>query len=94
MTAPAHDDRRPRDPSTGEPLAPRPQPGYYPGFHTLDQRAFWDEATRKVILARLQPAPPPVKRNGNHENHAVFTVMGICSFALPLLGYYLFHAYQ
>jgi hypothetical protein len=59
VTAPAHDGRRPRDPATGEPLAPRPQPGYYPGFHTLDQRAFWDEATRQVILARLQPAPPP-----------------------------------
>ena len=30
------------------------QPGYYPGFHTLDQAAFWDEATRKVVLERVR----------------------------------------
>lgn len=51
----APEDRRPIHPATAEPLAARPQPGYYPGFHTLDQSAFWDEATRKIVLDRLQP---------------------------------------
>ena len=30
---------------------PRAQPGYYPGFTTLAQQAFWDEATRAMVLA-------------------------------------------
>jgi hypothetical protein len=34
------------------------QPGYYPGFSTLSQQAFWDEATRKVVLDRVQNVPP------------------------------------
>ena len=29
------------------------QPGYYPGFSTLDQQAQWDEATRKTVLERV-----------------------------------------
>jgi hypothetical protein len=29
------------------------QPGYYPGFSTLDQQANWDEATRKTVLERV-----------------------------------------
>lgn len=29
------------------------QPGYYPGFSTLCQQPFWDEATRRTVLARL-----------------------------------------
>ncbi len=32
-------------------------PGYYPGFHTLDQKAFWDAATRKVVLDRVDNVP-------------------------------------
>ena len=28
------------EPTTGQPIAPRPQPGYYPRFHTLDQQSF------------------------------------------------------
>ena len=32
----------PRDASTGEPLQPTPQPGYYPGFSTMAQKGFWD----------------------------------------------------
>jgi hypothetical protein len=31
----------------------RVQPGYYPGFSTLDQQAYWDEATRKTVLERV-----------------------------------------
>ena len=34
------------------------QPGYYPGFHTLDQRNFWDARTRDVILDRVHNVPP------------------------------------
>jgi hypothetical protein len=48
----------PVDPCTGEPLEPRAQPGYYPGFSTLSQRAFWDEATRRVVEARVERVPP------------------------------------
>ncbi|MFZ0662248.1 MAG: gluconate 2-dehydrogenase subunit 3 family protein [Acidobacteriaceae bacterium] len=33
------------------------EPGYYPGFDTLSQQAFWDESTRKVILERVKNIP-------------------------------------
>lgn len=46
------------DPHTGESLAPRAQPGYYPGFSTLSQQEFWDEATRSCIVARVEQVPP------------------------------------
>lgn len=36
------------------PLHVRAQPGYYPGFDTLSQKAFWDAATRDVVLHRLE----------------------------------------
>lgn len=49
----------PRDAATGEPLPPRQQPGYYKGFSTLSQSAFWDDATRKVVEKRVD-APPPM----------------------------------
>ncbi|HZU13374.1 MAG TPA: gluconate 2-dehydrogenase subunit 3 family protein [Chloroflexota bacterium] len=48
----------PINPRTGEPLPPRPQPGYYPDFSTLDQQAFWDAATREVVLKRVTDIPP------------------------------------
>lgn len=35
----------------------RRQPGYYPSFHTLDQRNFWDARTREVILDRVHNVP-------------------------------------
>lgn len=50
--------RLPIDAQTGRPLAPRAQPGYYPGFSTLSQQAFWDEATRNVVLRRVHEVPP------------------------------------
>jgi hypothetical protein len=50
--------RLPVDATMGQPLAPRTQPGYYPGFQTLSQQAFWDEATRKVVKARVEQVPP------------------------------------
>lgn len=36
----------------------RAQPGYYPGFDTLDQQKFWDAHTREVILDRVHNVPP------------------------------------
>src|SRR5947209_13845923 len=50
--------RLPIDPDTHQPILPGAQPGYYPGFETLSQQAFWDEATRNVVLARVQHVPP------------------------------------
>ncbi|HEY7974262.1 MAG TPA: hypothetical protein VID72_02870, partial [Ktedonobacterales bacterium] len=47
----------PRDPRTGATLAPRTQPGYYPGFSTLGQQRFWDAATRDVVLRRVREVP-------------------------------------
>lgn len=48
----------PRDPDSGEPLLPRPQPGYYAGFSTLSQEPFWDDATRKLVTARVETNEP------------------------------------
>jgi len=48
----------PVDPSTGETRPPQAQPGYYPGFSTLSQEPFWDEATRAVVLRRVHEQPP------------------------------------
>ncbi len=48
---------RPTDPATGAPLAPRPQPGYYPGFSTMGQNEYWDKATRDVVTHRLEKTP-------------------------------------
>jgi hypothetical protein len=42
----------PRD-LDGVPLQPRNLPGYYPGFSTLSQSAFWDDATRQVVTNRV-----------------------------------------
>jgi hypothetical protein len=42
------------DPATGKPLPQREQPGYYHGYQTLRQQKFWDQATRDVVLARVQ----------------------------------------
>ena len=36
----AADARLPLDPRTGQPIEPRAQPGYYPGFSTLAQQNF------------------------------------------------------
>lgn len=33
------------------------QPGYYPGFHTLDQKNHWDAATQKVVVDRVNEIP-------------------------------------
>lgn len=46
----------PRD-VNGDPLAPRSTPGYYPGFSTLSQSAFWDDATQQVVANRVDSPP-------------------------------------
>ncbi len=51
-------DHVPTDKKTGQPTPPRATPGYYPEFNTLSQQAFWDEATRTVVLDRVQNTPP------------------------------------
>jgi Gluconate 2-dehydrogenase subunit 3 len=48
----------PVDATSGEAMQPRAQPGYYPGFSTLSQQAFWDEATRTVVMERVDQVPP------------------------------------
>lgn len=45
---------RPRDPRTGEALPETQQPGYYSGYSTLGQSAFWDSATRTTVIQRVQ----------------------------------------
>ena len=36
----------------------RQQPGYYPGYSTLGQRAYWDGATRMEVENRVYNIPP------------------------------------
>jgi hypothetical protein len=50
----------PVNPKTKMPMPPRAQPGYYPGFSTLSQQSFWDDATRTVVLNRVEN-PPPIR---------------------------------
>ncbi|MGI8827241.1 MAG: gluconate 2-dehydrogenase subunit 3 family protein [Chloroflexota bacterium] len=63
MTIDAHHDANgiedvlPLDAHTQLPLQPRRQPGYYPGFSTLGQKEFWDEATRVVVTTRVEQVP-------------------------------------
>jgi hypothetical protein len=43
--------------SSGDPQQPRNTPGYYRGFSTLSQSAFWDDATRQVVVHRVESTP-------------------------------------
>lgn len=38
-------------------MKPLRQPGYYPGFSTLSQKAYWDAATRREIESRVTNIP-------------------------------------
>jgi hypothetical protein len=62
----------PRDPD-GVPLEARNTPGYYPGFSTLSQSAFWDEATRQVVTNRVDS--PPSNRFFSAEEWDFWTVV-------------------
>lgn len=57
MTKNKGTDRWPVDAGTGRRIAPKKQPGYYPGYSTLAQRKFWDAATRAVIEKRVGDVP-------------------------------------
>src|SRR6201994_4918879 len=56
-TAPSHSRGALIDPESRLPLEPKTTPGYYPGFHVLDQKKFWDAATRELILNRMDSTP-------------------------------------
>ena len=45
------------DSRSGKPRRPGKQPGYYPGYSTLNQRKFWDAATRQEIEQRVYNVP-------------------------------------
>ncbi|MBV8812543.1 MAG: gluconate 2-dehydrogenase subunit 3 family protein [Acidobacteriaceae bacterium] len=47
-----------RDPETQQPLAPKQQPGYYPGYSTLGQKGYWDATTRRAVEDRVYNVPP------------------------------------
>ena len=79
MRATASRDRLMRDPRTGEPIPPRIQPGYYPGYSTLSQQGFWDAATREIVLSRLDP--PPIIRFFSAEEAGLLEC--ICDHILP-----------
>lgn len=44
--------------STGGDLLNLEQPGYYPGYRTMDQKKTWDQATRNVVGERVEKIPP------------------------------------
>ncbi len=48
------------DPATGKALPERMQPGYYPGWDVMSQRAYWDAATRTLVEQRLA-SPKPIR---------------------------------
>lgn len=68
-TVETHGPMRPRNPETGEQLAPMKTPGYYPDYSTLGQKAFWDKTTREVVIERVEH--PPELRFFN-ERQAIF----------------------
>jgi hypothetical protein len=78
MSESSHDGR-PIDPKTEKPLPQRAQPGYYPDFSTLRQKDFWDQATRKIVLARVETVPP--KRFFSPEEAELMTA--VCDRILP-----------
>jgi hypothetical protein len=47
----------PRDAKTGEAIMPSEQPGYYPGYSTLSQQAYWDKTTRDLVNDRVDHVP-------------------------------------
>ncbi len=56
-----------------------PTDDLYPGFHTLDQRGHWDEATCRVILDRVHNVPP-----FHHFNaHQQVTLQALCDRVVP-----------
>jgi hypothetical protein len=79
VRANGNSDRLIRDPRTGEPIPPRIQPGYYPGYSTLSQQGFWDAATREIVLSRIEP-PPAIQFFSDEEAGLLEC---ICDHILP-----------
>jgi hypothetical protein len=59
-TPTADPDLLTRSAGSNERLPPRDQPGYYPGYSTLEQRRFWEKATRELVVNRVE-SPPPLR---------------------------------
>ena len=51
----------------------------YPGYHVLDQRGHWDEATRTVILDRVHNVP----EFKHFDEHDQATLKALCDRAIP-----------
>ena len=49
-------ERKPVLSAEGKPLEVE-QPGYYPGFSTMNQRGYWDATTREVVEKRVSKSP-------------------------------------
>ena len=49
---------KPRNRENSTALVVREQPGYYPGYSTMGQQDYWDEATRNTINERVSSIPP------------------------------------
>ncbi len=54
-------------------------PDRYPGYHVLDQRGHWDEATRKVVLDRVQNVPEYKHFDGQRRA----TLEALCARVVP-----------
>jgi hypothetical protein len=67
------------DPATRNVIEPKAQPGYYPGYSTLSQNEYWDEATRRVVLERVKEIPPI--RFFNPEEARLLTA--VCDRIIP-----------
>lgn len=77
--APQTQQNLPVDAATGQALPPRAQPGYYPGYQTLSQQAFWDEATRKAVRDRVEHVPPVRFFSSDQER----LMRAVCARLLP-----------
>jgi hypothetical protein len=51
----------------------------YPGYHVLDQRGHWDDATRRVVLDRVHNVP----RYRHFDRHQQTTLEALCERVLP-----------
>ena len=60
-------------------MTKRKQPGYYPGYSTLGQKGYWDEATRRVVEDRVHNVPPI--RFFNAEELLIMTAVADRHFA-------------
>jgi Gluconate 2-dehydrogenase subunit 3 len=51
----------------------------YPGYHVLDQRGHWDDATRAVVLDRVHNVPP----FRHFDAHQQATLEALCARVIP-----------